>query len=84
MKETCPIEEVIRSMNIGLLCVQEDPADWPTMSSVVVLLESGSVSLPQPSQPAFCVPRVIPINQSSMTNRSVTGLTVASSVSSSS
>lgn len=82
MTETCPVGEVIRCMHIGLLCVQEDPADRPTMSSVVVLLESGLVSLPQPSQPAFCVPRVIPISQSSMSNPSVSGLT-ASSVSSS-
>ncbi|GMN49791.1 hypothetical protein TIFTF001_018952 [Ficus carica] len=83
MTETCPVGEVIRCIHIGLLCVQEDPEDRPTMSSVVVLLESGQVSLPQPSQPAFCVPRVIPINQSSMSNPSVSGLITASSVSSS-
>ncbi|KAM1417830.1 hypothetical protein PS1_021545 [Malus domestica] len=45
--------EVIRCIHIGLLCVQEDPADRPTMQSVVLMLNSYSVSLPLPKQPAF-------------------------------
>lgn len=77
MMESSPIEDAIRCMHIGLLCVQEDPSDRPTMSSVVALLGSGTISLPQPRQPAFCVPKVIPINQSSFTNHSATGLTVS-------
>ncbi|GMN49796.1 hypothetical protein TIFTF001_018967 [Ficus carica] len=44
-----PTEEIIRCIHIGLLCVQEDPADRPTMSAVVVLLKgSESVSLSAP------------------------------------
>lgn len=82
MMESSPIEDVIRCMHIGLLCVQEDPTDRPTVSSVVVLLGSGTISLPQPRQPAFCVPKVIPITQSSFSNHSVTGF-AGSSVSSS-
>ncbi|KAF4350870.1 hypothetical protein F8388_008052 [Cannabis sativa] len=77
MMESSPTEDIIRCMHIGLLCVQEDPNDRPTMSSVVVLLGSGTVSLPQPRQPAFCVPKVIPINQSSFTNRSVSDTTAS-------
>ena len=38
-------------MHIGLLCVQQDPDDRPTMSDVVVLLGSESMALPQPRQP---------------------------------
>ncbi|KAF4398043.1 hypothetical protein G4B88_019764, partial [Cannabis sativa] len=81
MMESSPTEDIIRCMHIGLLCVQEDPNDRPTMSSVVVLLGSGTVSLPQPRQPAFCVPKVIPINQSSFTNRSTWLASYASSAS---
>ncbi|XP_041023447.1 cysteine-rich receptor-like protein kinase 10 [Juglans microcarpa x Juglans regia] len=46
-------EEVIRCIHIALLCVQKDPADRPTMASVVLMLNSYSVTLPSPQQPAF-------------------------------
>ncbi|KAG4178032.1 hypothetical protein ERO13_A10G016200v2 [Gossypium hirsutum] len=45
--------EVIRCTQLGLLCVQEDPADRPTMATIVLLLNSYSVTLPVPKQPAF-------------------------------
>ncbi|KAG7983850.1 hypothetical protein I3843_04G127100 [Carya illinoinensis] len=45
--------EVMRCIHIGLLCVQENVADRPTMASVVVMLNSYSTTLPVPSQPAF-------------------------------
>ncbi|KAF2303634.1 hypothetical protein GH714_020415 [Hevea brasiliensis] len=45
--------EVLRCIEIGLLCVQEDPADRPTMGTVVLMLNSYSVTLPVPRQPAF-------------------------------
>ncbi|XP_038690296.1 cysteine-rich receptor-like protein kinase 10 [Tripterygium wilfordii] len=44
--------EVMRCIHIGLLCVQEDPADRPTMATIVLMLNSYSVSLPLPQQPA--------------------------------
>ncbi|KAG9454219.1 hypothetical protein H6P81_007123 [Aristolochia fimbriata] len=44
---------VMRCIHIGLLCVQEDPEERPTMSSVVVMLSSDSTSLPLPSPPPF-------------------------------
>lgn len=40
-------------INVGLLCVQEDPGDRPSMSNVVMMLRSDSTSLPKPNQPAF-------------------------------
>jgi hypothetical protein len=46
-------DEVLRCIHIGLLCVQEDPADRPTMSSILLTLNSYSVTLPSPQQPAF-------------------------------
>ncbi|XVE87857.1 hypothetical protein DITRI_Ditri19aG0021900 [Diplodiscus trichospermus] len=45
--------ELIRCINIGLLCVQENVAERPDMASVVLMLTSHSVTLPLPSQPAF-------------------------------
>ena len=45
--------EIMRCIHIGLLCVQENVADRPTMASVVLMLSSYSITLPLPSQPAF-------------------------------
>ncbi|KAI4323606.1 hypothetical protein L6164_023199 [Bauhinia variegata] len=49
--------EVTRCIHIGLLCVQEDAADRPTMSDVVVMLASDTMALPNPNHPAFSVGR---------------------------
>lgn len=48
-------QEALRCMHIGLLCVQEEPAERPGMASVVLMLSSASVTLPTPSPPAFYV-----------------------------
>ncbi|OIV91160.1 hypothetical protein TanjilG_30382 [Lupinus angustifolius] len=45
--------EIMRCIHIGLLCVQENLADRPTMASVVLMLNSYSTTLPVPSEPAF-------------------------------
>ncbi|KAE8673476.1 Cysteine-rich receptor-like protein kinase 6 [Hibiscus syriacus] len=45
--------EVIRCIQLGLLCVQEDPADRPTMATVGLMLNCYSVTLPMPKEPAF-------------------------------
>ncbi|CAN6205641.1 unnamed protein product [Urochloa humidicola] len=51
---TCfSLSDVLRCIQIGLLCVQEDPADRPVMSSVVMMLGGDTVSLRNPSNPAF-------------------------------
>jgi len=47
------LNEIMRCIHIGLLCVQENVASRPTMASVVVTLNSHSVTLPMPLQPAF-------------------------------
>ena len=47
------ISEMLRCLNIGLLCVQENVADRPTMASVVLMFTSLSLTLPAPSKPAF-------------------------------
>jgi serine/threonine protein kinase len=45
--------DVRQCVHVGLLCVQEDPADRPVMSSVVMMLGSDTVSLRNPSSPGF-------------------------------
>ncbi|KAK6932389.1 Gnk2-homologous domain [Dillenia turbinata] len=52
VRHTCSTEEVLRCIQIALLCVQQDPDDRPTMASVVPL-SSFSIMLPLPQQPAF-------------------------------
>ncbi|GJU65344.1 cysteine-rich receptor-like protein kinase 10 [Tanacetum coccineum] len=47
------IRDMMRCIHIGLLCVQEDLNDRPTMDSVVLMLSSFSLTLPLPSEPAF-------------------------------
>ncbi|KAL2324331.1 hypothetical protein Fmac_023389 [Flemingia macrophylla] len=47
--------EMMRCIHIALLCVQENVADRPTMASVALMLNSYSVTLPVPSQPAFSI-----------------------------
>ncbi|GJV83948.1 putative receptor-like protein kinase [Tanacetum coccineum] len=48
---TGSLPNIIRSIQIGLLCVQENINDRPTMDSVVNMLNSLSTVLPQPSRP---------------------------------
>jgi hypothetical protein len=45
--------EITRCVHIGLLCVQEDPNDRPTLSTIVLMLTSFSVTLPLPREPAY-------------------------------
>ncbi|VVA33926.1 PREDICTED: receptor [Prunus dulcis] len=49
--------EVLRCMQVGLLCVQERAEDRPTMSSVVLMLSSETATMPQPKNPGFCLER---------------------------
>ncbi|EOY28568.1 Cysteine-rich protein, putative [Theobroma cacao] len=53
LRANCSRNEVVRCIHIGLLCVQEDPANRPTMTRVGLMLDSYSVSLPLPQKPAF-------------------------------
>ncbi|XP_047175004.1 cysteine-rich receptor-like protein kinase 10 isoform X3 [Vigna umbellata] len=70
--------EVQRCIQIGLLCVQEDARDRPTMSDVVVMLVSDTVAIPKPKHPAFSVGRMVSEKGStsrSSNNRSIYDIT---------
>ena len=47
--------EIMRCIHIGLLCVRENVADRPKMNAIVLMLNSNSISLPVPSEPAFLI-----------------------------
>ena len=52
INESFVSDEVLRCIQIGLLCVQEDAMDRPPMSAVLLML-SSETTLPSPKQPAF-------------------------------
>ncbi|XP_073115462.1 receptor-like serine/threonine-protein kinase SD1-7 [Elaeis guineensis] len=47
------ISEVLRCIQVGLLCVQEQPRDRPMMSSVIMMLATENATLPEPKEPGF-------------------------------
>ncbi|PQQ10432.1 G-type lectin S-receptor-like serine/threonine-protein kinase [Prunus yedoensis var. nudiflora] len=58
VRETCPPDEALKCIHVGFLCVQEAPADRPTMASVIRMLQSNeATSLPPSKEPAFSTNR---------------------------
>ncbi|KAI4351249.1 hypothetical protein L6164_005625 [Bauhinia variegata] len=53
--------EVLRCIQIGLLCVQDYPKERPTMSVVISMLDNDTM-LPTPKQPVFIFKRLIHYN----------------------
>ncbi|KAI4377752.1 hypothetical protein MLD38_015330 [Melastoma candidum] len=52
---SCPGNELVRIIHVGLLCVQENPADRPTMSTVIGMITNDNTVLPDPKQAAYCI-----------------------------
>ncbi|GAU28725.1 hypothetical protein TSUD_372320 [Trifolium subterraneum] len=52
--DMCISSEVIRCIQVGLLCIQQKPGDQPDMSSVILML-NGEKLLPQPKAPGFFI-----------------------------
>ncbi|XP_024964700.1 G-type lectin S-receptor-like serine/threonine-protein kinase At4g27290 isoform X2 [Cynara cardunculus var. scolymus] len=78
LAESSDPSEVLRSIQVGLLCVQQSPEDRPDMPSVIMMFGSEG-ALSQPKQPAFFTERnLIGADFSSSTNptNSTTGLTI--------
>ncbi|CAL9232469.1 unnamed protein product [Arabidopsis halleri] len=53
IKESYDNDVVIRCIHIGILCVQETPADRPAMSTIFQMLTNSSITLPVPRPPGF-------------------------------
>ncbi|CAI9772525.1 unnamed protein product [Fraxinus pennsylvanica] len=69
MLEFCEKSEVVNCINVGLLCVEEDPIDRPTMSNVVLMLSGEMTVLPVPKQPAFLMKKRVFRTSSSTSNK---------------
>ncbi|CAL4969401.1 unnamed protein product [Urochloa decumbens] len=53
LQHNCAENMVLKCAHIGLLCVQENPSDRPSMSNVILMLVGRSTTMPAPSRPAF-------------------------------
>ncbi|KAK6134491.1 hypothetical protein DH2020_031773 [Rehmannia glutinosa] len=56
LADSIDLLEVLRSIHVGLLCVQKKPEDRPSMSSVVLMLGNEGV-FPPANQPGFFTER---------------------------
>ncbi|KAL6313951.1 hypothetical protein AAG906_011681 [Vitis piasezkii] len=72
MGNSYTLSEVLRSINLGLLCVQRFPDDRPSMHSVALMLGSEG-ALPRPKEPCFFIDRnMMEANSSSGTQSTMT------------
>lgn len=53
LTESYSKDEVVRCINIGLLCVQEDADARPSMASILNMLNNNSITLPEPKKPPY-------------------------------
>ncbi|PWA84712.1 Apple-like protein [Artemisia annua] len=51
--DTCVIQQLLRTIHVALLCVQENALDRPLMSDVISMLINDTMLLPAPKHPAF-------------------------------
>ncbi|KAB1223057.1 hypothetical protein CJ030_MR2G022340 [Morella rubra] len=65
MCEPCSESEILRCIQVALLCVQEFAEDRPTVSVVISMLKSEIVDLPHPKQAAFTARKTAPGRDSS-------------------
>lgn len=45
--------QMLRCINVGLLCAQNDSEFRPAMSTVICMLQNESIVLPEPKEPGF-------------------------------
>ncbi|KAL6990912.1 hypothetical protein U1Q18_009033 [Sarracenia purpurea var. burkii] len=69
MGSPIPTTEVLRCIQVALLCVQQRPEDRPTVSTVLLMLDSGNQVLPPPKQPGFYSERFMNETDSSSTGK---------------
>ncbi|GJU04406.1 G-type lectin S-receptor-like serine/threonine-protein kinase [Tanacetum coccineum] len=63
--ESSNSSEVLKCIIVGLLCVQEDPGERPTMTNVLLMLAGDIASLTTPKQPAFVTRKTMSSSSSS-------------------
>ncbi|MCD7472013.1 hypothetical protein HAX54_012835 [Datura stramonium] len=73
LADSCHISQVLRSIQVGLLCVQQCPEDRPNMSSVVMMLGNSHGSLlPEAKEPGFFPEREVLYAENSGSQNEVT------------
>ncbi|CAL5335837.1 unnamed protein product [Camellia sinensis] len=78
--DSCYQIEMLRSIHVGVLCVQESLKDRPSMSSVVLMLGSEA-ALPQAKQPGFFTARnILRTGSSSSKEATTTGNEITSTM----
>ncbi|XP_028767769.1 putative receptor-like protein kinase At4g00960 [Neltuma alba] len=65
LNEPESLNEVDKCIQIGLLCVQENPEARPSMATVVSYLSNDSIQLPFPQEPAFFLEGQMELNTDS-------------------
>ncbi|KAK9714894.1 hypothetical protein RND81_06G128600 [Saponaria officinalis] len=53
IKDSYSSHEIVQCIHLGLLCVHESADKRPTMATIVMTLDSSSVTLHMPDEPAF-------------------------------
>lgn len=51
--DSCVETQVLRCIQVGLLCAQKFSVDRPTMASVIFMLANEEARLPRPKKPGF-------------------------------
>ncbi|KAL6990910.1 hypothetical protein U1Q18_009031 [Sarracenia purpurea var. burkii] len=69
MGSPIPTTEVLRCIQVALLCVQQRLEDRPTVSTVLLMLDSKNQVLPPPKQPGFYSERFMNETDSSSTGK---------------
>lgn len=80
LSDSCDKHQVLRCITLGLLCVEDNPVDRPTMSEVISML-TGEMQLPLPKHPAFSTGRrsmmETNVEERNMENLSLNGLSIS-------
>ncbi|KAL7216157.1 hypothetical protein ACSBR1_028162 [Camellia fascicularis] len=53
IRDICNLQEALKCIVVGLLCVQEFSGDRPTMYASILMLRNENASVPSPKAPAF-------------------------------
>jgi hypothetical protein len=74
LHEVFNADQFVKYVNIGLLCVQKDPNDCPTMSDVFTMLDSEAATIPTPKLPGFILETALSSTTSSFTTPNTASL----------
>eukprot|EP00257_Ricinus_communis_P026666 XP_025014080.1 receptor-like serine/threonine-protein kinase SD1-8 isoform X1 [Ricinus communis] len=53
LADSFSVDELMQCIQVGLLCIQDNAEDRPTMADIVTILSNGGAVLPNPKKPIF-------------------------------